>query len=318
MSLPSVIFLLNVIVAALGATEYNYDRCDVAAGPLFWGILSSDSQCGTVLSYQSEGTPINLCGAVAFPSGTPTFAVSGYDTTRTMNASNTGHSIYLYVNDNRPTLQLGSIANIVGRTTNTSTYTWALQQIHPHWGRSGLVNEGSEHYMQGVAYPMEVHLVHYNTKYGTFSAAVSSGQKDALLVVGVFLTVGSTDLNIMTAWANSIPSLTQTARPLSTQVNVSDFFNGVGEFYSYRGSLTTPGCNEIVTWVVMKDTKSITLDFEQVQECHHRPSCVRKEVFNNGNSNHLCDLWQLPSHSAIEEPHHLFFQWGNCCLRLLH
>lgn len=64
------------------ATEYNYDRCDVAAGPLFWGILSSDSQCGTVLSYQSEGTPINLCGAVAFPSGTPTFAVSGYDTTR--------------------------------------------------------------------------------------------------------------------------------------------------------------------------------------------------------------------------------------------
>lgn len=56
---------------------------------------------------------------------------------------------------------------------------------------------------------MEVHLVHYNTKYGTFSAAVSSGQKDALLVVGVFLTVGSTDLNIMTAWANSIPSLTQ-------------------------------------------------------------------------------------------------------------
>lgn len=106
-------------------------------------------------------------------------------------------------------MQLGSIANIVGRTTNTSTYTWALQQIHPHWGRSGLVNEGSEHYMQGVAYPMEVHLVHYNTKYGTFSAAVSSGQKDALLVVGVFLTVGSTDLNIMTAWANSIPSLTQ-------------------------------------------------------------------------------------------------------------
>jgi carbonic anhydrase len=257
--------LLSVVVASLGASTYNYNRCDIVDagdgfGPLFWGLVAqSGNQCGTILAPQSEGTPVNLCNAVAFTGGAPTAAVSGYDTLRTMNASNTGSSLYWYVNDNAPTMSIGNLAYTVGRTTNTTTQTWVLNQIHPHWGRDNLVNEGSEHYVQGVAYPMEVHLVHFNSKYGTIGAAVASGNKDALLVVGVMMTIGSTDLPIMTALANQISTLTQAKTPLSSQVRVSDFYDGTGSYYSYRGGLTTPGCNEIVTWVVMKGTKTMTL-----------------------------------------------------------
>lgn len=255
-----IFFVLSIVVSALGAGTYNYDRCNIVKGPLWWGlptVQASGNACGTPLVPQQEGTPINLCGAVAFNT-TPTFTVSGYSTPRTMTASNTGSSLYWYPVDNFPTLELGSIAAIVGRTTNTTTQTWALAQIHPHWGRTGKVNEGSEHYMQGVAYPMEVHLVHYNTKYGSLTGAVQSGNQDALLVVGVFLAIGTTDLPIVTALASQISSLTTGKTTLPTTVSVSDFFDGTGSFYSYRGSLTTPGCNEIVTWVVMKATKSIT------------------------------------------------------------
>lgn len=38
---------------------------------------------------------------------------------------------------------------------------------------------------------MELHLVHYNTKYEDAGAAVDSGDGDALLVLGVFFEVGN-------------------------------------------------------------------------------------------------------------------------------
>jgi len=43
-----------------------------------------------------------------------------------------------------------------------------------------------------------------------------------------------------------------------SNVKLSDLFNGTGQFLSYAGGLTTPTCNEIVTWVVMTNIKPIT------------------------------------------------------------
>ena len=40
--------------------------------------------------------------------------------------------------------------------------TYEFAQLHFHWGDSE--NKGSEHQMDGKAFPMEAHLVHFNTK----------------------------------------------------------------------------------------------------------------------------------------------------------
>ena len=40
--------------------------------------------------------------------------------------------------------------------------TFEFAQFHFHWGNSE--NKGSEHKMDGKAFPMEAHLVHFNTK----------------------------------------------------------------------------------------------------------------------------------------------------------
>lgn len=67
-------------------------------------------------------------------------------------------------------------------------YPYIFAQIHFHWGYDD--RAGSEHSVDRGFYPMEAHLVHYDSKYENFSAAASSGDPKALAVIGVFITEG--------------------------------------------------------------------------------------------------------------------------------
>ena len=40
--------------------------------------------------------------------------------------------------------------------------TYKFAQLHFHWGDTS--QQGSEHTLNGKAFPLEVHLVHFNTK----------------------------------------------------------------------------------------------------------------------------------------------------------
>lgn len=67
-------------------------------------------------------------------------------------------------------------------------YPYIFAQIHFHWGYDD--STGSEHSIDNEFYPMEAHLVHYDSKYNNFSAAASSGDPKALAVIAVFITEG--------------------------------------------------------------------------------------------------------------------------------
>ncbi len=59
--------------------------------------------------------------------------------------------------------------------------------MHAHWGaRQG---RGSEHTLNGKMFDGELHLVHYNSAYGSFGQAVD--KPDGLAVLGIFLEVGA-------------------------------------------------------------------------------------------------------------------------------
>lgn len=178
-----------------------------------------------------------------------------------MNVVNEGKTAQVNVlSSPPPTLVAGDLARIVGRTTSTSSATWALAQMHLHWGRNA--SEGSEHFLLNRQYPLEAHFVHYNTAYGnSLTSAITSGssqnKKDILLVVGVMFEVGTSDVDFMKTMADALPDLISVPANLGN-VNLAQVFNGVGHYFSYRGSLTTPGCNEIVTWINMQTPKTIT------------------------------------------------------------
>uniref|UniRef100_A0AAQ4PDY9 Carbonic anhydrase n=1 Tax=Gasterosteus aculeatus aculeatus TaxID=481459 RepID=A0AAQ4PDY9_GASAC len=101
-----------------------------------------------------------------------------YDPSNAKGILNNGHSFQVdYVDDSdSSTLTGGPISG-----------TYRLKQFHFHWGASD--DRGSEHTINGIKFPCELHLVHWNTKYPSFGDAAS--QPDGLAVLGVFLKIGA-------------------------------------------------------------------------------------------------------------------------------
>ena len=58
--------------------------------------------------------------------------------------------------------------------------------MHAHWGDKP--GKGSEHTLDGKMFDAELHIVHYNAKYGDPSVAVD--KPDGLAVLGMFIKTG--------------------------------------------------------------------------------------------------------------------------------
>lgn len=118
-----------------------------------------------------------------------------------------------------------------GSMLKVGELSYELIQFHFH--------TQSEHTIDGIRYPMEVHLVHKNHDSG------------ALAVVGIMFKQGETNAFLQ----NFIDNLPQDAEAHymdQKMVNVADLLPEAIGYYTYDGSLTTPPCSEIVTWIVMK------------------------------------------------------------------
>lgn len=126
---------------------------------------------------------------------------------------------------------------------------YRLKQFHFHWGAT---NEwGSEHVVDGHAYPAELHLVHWNsTKYENYKKA--SVGENGLAVIGVFLKLGAHH-EALQRLVDILPEV----RHKDTRVAMGPFdpsclLPACRDYWTYPGSLTTPPLAESVTWIVQK------------------------------------------------------------------
>ncbi|KAF4681296.1 hypothetical protein FOZ60_012286 [Perkinsus olseni] len=131
--------------------------------------------------------------------------------------------------------------------------TFVLDHFHAHWGLTD--ESGSEHLLEGMAYPMEVHFVHYNEKYGSVGDA--KGKAGGLAVLGVFFEIG--DAN------PEVEKILEAVKIGSDTVDSIDLYGLIPEdagtkFFGYDGSLTTPTCDENLLWHVAKTTMTMSED----------------------------------------------------------
>lgn len=118
---------------------------------------------------------------------------------------------------------------------------------------------GSEHTIDGVRYPMEMHLVHYKTEYGNIGAAVK--KSDGLAVLGVMFEISQTDNPAFTPLVNALKEIKEPSMTIEVdaQYPLRAFLpRNLQSFFRYDGSLTTPTCNEVVTWTVFDNAVRIS------------------------------------------------------------
>ncbi|KAH9515190.1 Carbonic anhydrase IX, partial [Bulinus truncatus] len=134
--------------------------------------------------------------------------------------------------------------------------TYRAAQFHFHWGADN--KRGSEHLIEGRAFPLEVHIVHYNIDLPDLMKAVT--EKNGLAVLGILFELSEDDNN---NYEPIISALEQIQKPYS-KVHIDNIELGrllpsnTNDYYRYEGSLTIPGCYETVTWTIFKETLKIS------------------------------------------------------------
>ncbi|KAF5926364.1 hypothetical protein HPG69_011497 [Diceros bicornis minor] len=158
------------------------------------------------------------------------FSVS-YNPATAKEIVNVGHSFHVNFedSDDRSVLKGGPLSD-----------SYRLCQFHFHWGSTD--DYGSEHTVDGVKYSAELHLVHWNSaKYSSRAEAIS--QADGLAIIGVLMK------GKKAPFTNFDPSI---------------FLPSSSDYWTYPGSLTHPPLFESVTWLVYKE--SISVSSEQLAQ----------------------------------------------------
>nr|KAF6294224.1 carbonic anhydrase 6 [Pipistrellus kuhlii] len=145
------------------------------------------------------------------------------------------------------------------RMTTAEGTEYIAQQLHFHWGGEAREVSGSEHTIDGIRYPAEIHVVHYNSKYESFDVAKDA--PDGLAVLAALIEIKDYQEN--TYYSDFISHLTNVRYSgQSTTLDSFDVQNMLPAdlqlYYTYGGSLTTPPCTENVRWFLLADTVQLS------------------------------------------------------------
>lgn len=114
----------------------------------------------------------------------------------------------------------------------------------------------------GKHFPMELHVVYFKKEYKTMNEAMQ--HSDGLVVMAFFFKIGGAN----PAYEEMSELLTTIVKPHTTAsfadpLALQDFMlPELHDYYVYNGSLTTPPCLEVVTWLDFYDP--IEISHEQV------------------------------------------------------
>ena len=190
--------------------------------PEYWAEIEENSDCGG-----ANQSPINIIEINAQPvPSVKNLEIMYSPKTILKQVNNNGHSIQFDFNQ--------------GDSIQYMESTYHLKQIHFH--------EPAEHFINGIKYPIEIHLVHQN----------SEGN---ITVLGILGAEGN-ESQLFEFFESFLPLKNGETKSIESELDLTTLFPKNKSYFSYQGSLTTPPCTENVNWIVFKDP--IILSLEEV------------------------------------------------------
>ncbi|CAH1232763.1 CA12 [Branchiostoma lanceolatum] len=289
--------LFSTVDAQHGSWGYTGDT-----GPTTWAN-NFPSWCNG-----QKQSPIDVQSKSATQKSFPALTFKGFDTPPAdaqMRIKNNGHAIQV---------------DLLSKTGKSDNYqisggglpgTYNVLQFHFHWG--------SEHTVNGKRYDAEMHVVTWNAKYPSASAA-STVTPDGFAVMSVLLEIHMVTWNTkyrdvyeardnkdgLAALSVPIAATSKTANPgmqnivsqlsnvankgmnytYPTSFSVNSLFPAdKANYWRYMGSLTTPKCNEVVVWTIFKTSLKISQDQINAlkSSCYFNPAGDQEQQSLNNN-----------------------------------
>jgi carbonic anhydrase len=224
----SVFVLAGCGDASTSPAHWSYEGEE---GPERWGELDPSY---ALCAEGSAQTPIDIVNPLPAELADPEFAYEA----GTAGVENTGHTIQANATP-------GSVLRFGGEE-------YPLAQMHFH--------APSEHTIEGVRSPVEVHFVHKT-------------EDDRISVIGVQLTAVESPNE---AWRPFIDALTvEEAETVEASVDWRAMLPADPSTIRYSGSLTTPPCTEGVSWLLMQQPVAVSAEqieaFETAYSGNNRP-----------------------------------------------
>uniref|UniRef100_A0ABI7WBT4 Alpha-carbonic anhydrase domain-containing protein n=2 Tax=Felidae TaxID=9681 RepID=A0ABI7WBT4_FELCA len=213
-----------------------------------WGLVFPDANG----EYQS---PINLNSREARydPSLLDVRLSPNYVVCRDCEVTNDGHTIQVILKS-KSVLSGGPLPQ---------GHEFELYEVRFHWGREN--QRGSEHTVNFKAFPMELHLIHWNaTLFGSIDEAV--GKPHGIAIIALFVQIGKEHVGL-----KAVTEILQDIQYKGKSKTIPCFNPNtllpdplLRDYWVYEGSLTIPPCSEGVTWILFR--YPLTISQLQIEE----------------------------------------------------
>ena len=189
--------------------------------PEHWAEIEKNSDCSG-----TSQSPINIIDVNTISESPEESMLAFYYSEKTVlnKVRNNGHSIQYDFER--------------GDSIRNKNINYNLVQIHFH--------EPSEHTINGVRYPIEIHLVH------------QSDQKN-YTVIGIMGIEGG-ESHFMEEMESYLPLEVNEEKVIDKSFDIRTILPENKDFYTYQGSLTTPPCTENVQWIILKNPLELSLE----------------------------------------------------------
>lgn len=222
--MKKIICLASFLFFTIAFSQHHHWGYEGQESPEHWGEIEEGKQCG-IGKLQS---PININIPQTVINKKLPKILFNYGDGSVNTIIDNGHSLEFDFKQGSSIIYDHKVYNLV--------------QFHAH--------EESEHTIDGIRYPLELHFVH-------------KAEDGSVLVIGVFVKQGNE--NSYFEKLKIFKTLAKNGK-VNTEVNFNPekMYPKDKSYYHYLGSLTTPPCVENVNWIIFKNP--ITMSIEEIEE----------------------------------------------------